>query len=211
MTEANSPTLLQQKVDENGYVLVYMPAHPESLDGYVYLHRLVMEVAVGGRLPHATHVHHRDRNPGNNVLQNLQLLPAALHEALHNVTGQHLERATAECDDWASDALEALRAHYEDARGRLPVEWSTRNGAADLARRARDETHRRSIDVLKGKWDAKLLTAKAAGRPPAAIAAELGCQEQVVRERMRVLSGKIPIVRKSGARPRQCPLAGRDD
>ena len=50
----------------------------------VALHRLIMEHRLGRRLAVSEHVHHRDGNRLNNTPENLAVLSAGIHSALHN-------------------------------------------------------------------------------------------------------------------------------
>jgi len=57
-----------------GYILVYCPDHPyASKKGYVREHRLVMEKHIGRYLIPSEVVHHRDDDPSNNAIENLEL------------------------------------------------------------------------------------------------------------------------------------------
>ena len=46
-------------------------------------HRVIVERAIGRTLVPTEHVHHRDHNPLNNDLANLEVLDAAVHFRLH--------------------------------------------------------------------------------------------------------------------------------
>lgn len=64
----------------HGYIRVRMPEHPyAATDGYVPQHRLVMEQHLGRYLLPNEHVHHKDGNKSNNVLENLTLISPANH------------------------------------------------------------------------------------------------------------------------------------
>lgn len=61
-------------VDQDGYVLVYKPEHPQARKaGYVLEHRLVAESVLGRLLEPGEVVHHRDRNKQNNDPSNLEV------------------------------------------------------------------------------------------------------------------------------------------
>lgn len=67
--------------------LVWVGAdHPMANgDGYVYEHRLVMSEELGRPLDPREVVHHRNGDPADNRIENLELLPSqAEHLALHN-------------------------------------------------------------------------------------------------------------------------------
>lgn len=74
------------KVDVNGYVAVYYPAHPNCWqNGCVYLHRLKMENKLGRYLRPEEIVHHKDENRGNNRITNLELTDSSEHRVEHAV------------------------------------------------------------------------------------------------------------------------------
>lgn len=72
-------------VEHSGYVMVRKPEHPFSwVNGYVKLHRLVMELKLQRYLKPEEHVHHVDGNKKNNNIDNLELLDMAEHRRIHN-------------------------------------------------------------------------------------------------------------------------------
>ena len=68
-----------RKIRKDGYILVYVPDHPHAIsDGagkrtYILEHRLVMEQYIGRYLLPDEVVHHKDSNPSNNDISNLEL------------------------------------------------------------------------------------------------------------------------------------------
>ena len=63
-----------RQVDVDGYVLLKCPDHPfANSHGYVREHRLVMEAHLGRYLQPFEVVHHKDDNPQNNSIENLEL------------------------------------------------------------------------------------------------------------------------------------------
>jgi hypothetical protein len=61
------------KVDGQGYILKHQPGHPHAADGYVRLHRLVMEKQLGRYLLPEEVVDHRDGDTSGNDPGNLRL------------------------------------------------------------------------------------------------------------------------------------------
>jgi len=68
----------------DGYIGVYVPKHPyASSDGYVMLHRLVMEQHIGRYLKTGEVVHHKNHIRNDNRLENLQLMSVSEHMSFH--------------------------------------------------------------------------------------------------------------------------------
>lgn len=60
----------------SGHIMVTAKKHPNATkDGYVFLHRLVMEKHLGRHLTKEEVVHHIDGDKSNNNLENLSLYP----------------------------------------------------------------------------------------------------------------------------------------
>lgn len=72
---ANSGLYLKIKVD---------PTHPyKDGDGYVMFHRFLMECMLGTYINQDYDVHHKDGNPLNNDMSNLEVLTTSEHMRLH--------------------------------------------------------------------------------------------------------------------------------
>jgi len=78
-------------IDKNGYVMIlvrpdaphYSMGSKKTKDGiprYVREHRLIMAKALGRLLDRTEIVHHKDGNPSNNQLENLELCTANNHK-----------------------------------------------------------------------------------------------------------------------------------
>lgn len=99
--------------DKSGYILVYMPDHPQSnSNGYIREHRLVMERVLGRPLLPTEVVHHKDDDPSNNSPDNLQL---------YESNNKHLaETLKGKCPEWTPEGLERIRQgierHAENAK-----------------------------------------------------------------------------------------------
>jgi ribosomal protein L37AE/L43A len=73
-----------QVVDNNGYLYAMCPQHPKALkNGYIYLHRLIVENYLGRLLKDDEVIHHKDLNKKNNSLDNLLVLSPSEHSKLH--------------------------------------------------------------------------------------------------------------------------------
>jgi hypothetical protein len=91
-------------LDDDGYVLVYLPTHPYARSPrrkYVLEHRLVMEKHLGRYLAPCEVVHHKDGDKQNNSLDNLELYPS---------NGCHLaEELKGRVPKWTDAGKEAIR------------------------------------------------------------------------------------------------------
>ena len=68
----------------DGYVLELCPDHPSANPyGFVLQHRLVVERHLGRFLTPLEVVHHKDMNPSNNDIDNLQVMSRREHMTLH--------------------------------------------------------------------------------------------------------------------------------
>ena len=65
--------------------------------GVQRLHRYVWEKA-HGKIPKGAHIHHKDGNPANNSLENLECLTPKAHAQTHPFEGESLERQLAHLD-----------------------------------------------------------------------------------------------------------------
>lgn len=126
---ALSPYTGGHTVIYNGYVYELCPHHPRAtMWGYVPQHRLVVERSLGRLLLSSEQVHHKDLNPLNNELDNLQVLSRKEHMAIHRA----IERARKYpplTKELVADALanggikaaaRALGCHTETIRNNFP-------------------------------------------------------------------------------------------
>ncbi len=73
-----------EKVEINGYLYIYMPKHPKSIQiGYVAEHRLIAESKIGRYLYDDEVVHHVNENKHDNRIGNLEIMTASEHNRLH--------------------------------------------------------------------------------------------------------------------------------
>lgn len=69
----------------SGYKLIYMPHHPSAdHHGYIREHRIIMEIQIGRYLKPKEVVHHINKNPSDNRIENLMLLKnCGFHTSIH--------------------------------------------------------------------------------------------------------------------------------
>lgn len=79
------------EVNIGGRIVVYSPNHPyPNWKRHVYRYRLVMEKHLGRILLPTEHVHHKNEDPMDDRLSNLEVLSKSEHHSYH---GQSLKRA----------------------------------------------------------------------------------------------------------------------
>lgn len=102
----------QARQDDQGYVLVWQPDHPnKAFKGWQYEHRLVAEHVIGRFLDSSEHVHHVNGVKDDNRPENLAVLDGAAHAVLTAV----------EYRDWLRRELAEL-AEYRRRYGLLEQE-----------------------------------------------------------------------------------------
>ena len=91
------------------------------------MHRYVWEF-YNGKIPTGFEVHHKDHNPANNDIDNLELMMAQNHRRYHakiqgikNVESGHLENIRGMTKEWHASAkgIEWHRKHYERTKDKL--------------------------------------------------------------------------------------------
>lgn len=79
------------KKHNRGYVICYVPRHPNAhADGYVMLHTVLMEIHIGRYLNADEVVHHINGIRDDNSIQNLELMNKHDHQSMH-LTKRHRE------------------------------------------------------------------------------------------------------------------------
>lgn len=70
--------------NDKGYILIHSPLHPyKNSKNHVLEHRLVMEKHLGRYLKKDEVVHHKNKNPSDNRLRNLELMNKRDHSFMH--------------------------------------------------------------------------------------------------------------------------------
>lgn len=67
----------------DGYVIINIPEHPKSFNGWYYEHRLVVEAGLDRILEDWETVHHINENKQDNRLINLFVCTRAQHSKAH--------------------------------------------------------------------------------------------------------------------------------
>ena len=78
-TGSKAPYWKGGRYKKDGYVLVFMPEHPNSIDGYIAEHRLIMTKYLGRPLEKGEIVHHISGVRNDNKIENLELLIIKTH------------------------------------------------------------------------------------------------------------------------------------
>lgn len=75
---------IKKVISKGDYQYALVPDHPNATEnGYVLLHRVVMENHLGRILNTEEIVHHKDNNKKNNVISNLEVMLKKTHSRLH--------------------------------------------------------------------------------------------------------------------------------
>lgn len=75
---------------ENGYVYLY----DKELRRKVAEHRYIAKKYINPNITSNDHVHHKDGNPFNNSIDNLEVLPAVMHRKLHSIKRSNICHGT---------------------------------------------------------------------------------------------------------------------
>ena len=75
---------IEKTINCGKYLYAVVPNHPKATNGrYVLMHRIVMENHLNRLLTDTEVVHHKDHNPRNNDISNLEVLDYKKHVQLH--------------------------------------------------------------------------------------------------------------------------------
>jgi hypothetical protein len=82
-------------VKKGDYLYAVVPEHPRaSSHGYVLLHRVIVENAIGRVLESFEVVHHKNHDKKDNRLENLEVMTATEHSFLHAKKGRNFVSLT---------------------------------------------------------------------------------------------------------------------
>ena len=112
---------------KNGYWAAYYPRHPMAWkgSGLVYAHRLVMENRIGRYLRPSEHIHHIDKDRGNNDFANLEITTPSEHKHLDHPGGRVVKRCLS-CGLEFSCTASKERGYCSipcGSVGRCKIEW----------------------------------------------------------------------------------------
>jgi hypothetical protein len=86
----------------DGYILLYMPEHPDARkSGYILEHRYVMEQAIGRRLTEIEVVHHINGDTQDNRIENLELFQSNAEHLAETLKGQ--------VPSWTEEGVQRIR------------------------------------------------------------------------------------------------------
>lgn len=75
---------IRKEIKKGDYLYALVPDHPNATkNGYVLMHRIIMENHLGRLLGKDEVVHHKDHNKFNNSVDNLEVMDKNAHLALH--------------------------------------------------------------------------------------------------------------------------------
>ncbi len=83
-----------RKVDAQGYIKIYIPKHPCSIDGRVLEHRYLVEQYINRYLTNEEVVHHINGNRTDNRLSNLYIFPKKVYHTFYEFLFNHYSVVT---------------------------------------------------------------------------------------------------------------------
>lgn len=83
-----------RKRTKHGYILLCIKNHPNSDgNGYIFEHRVMMEIYLGRFLKKDEIVHHLNEIKHDNRIENLKVMTTSDHTTFHNLGTKHTEHA----------------------------------------------------------------------------------------------------------------------
>ena len=143
------------RIGKGGYVLIHLPKHPMSFQGYYLLHRAVIEQNIGRFLYQCEQVHHLDRNRQNNDLSNLKLYATQRNHLLEEHSNSKIndEKLVALILEYADkrvkhDQLVGLDERFKDLMERYGHDQRARANMHKIGRQA-EELERQLAELYK--------------------------------------------------------------
>ena len=124
------------RINSNGYYII--TSGKEGNNGK-YLHRLIWEDFYGCEVPNGYIIHHKDFNPKNNCILNLQLMRLSDHIKLHNQGKIHTD--------------ETKKKMSESKKGKtLSEEHKKKISESNMGHEVSEETRKKISESKKGKY-----------------------------------------------------------
>ena len=111
-----------RKKNKAGYVLLCIHDHPNSdTKGYIFEHRVVVEMDCGRFLKPGEDVHHKNEIKHDNRIQNLEIISRSAHTMLHNLGSVQSETTRQKISDKAKKRFSNKKNHpfYKDVDDEL--------------------------------------------------------------------------------------------
>lgn len=89
---------IKKVIKKGDYLYALVPGHPNATkNGYVLMHRVVMENHLGRLLEKNEVVHHLDKDRHNNAIENLQVMDSREHNRMHSSIGRTIVELVCPC------------------------------------------------------------------------------------------------------------------
>lgn len=89
---------IKKVIKKGDYLYALVPDHPNATrNGYVLMHRVVMENHLGRLLEKNEIVHHLDEDKHNNAIENLQVMDSKEHNRMHSSTDRTIVELVCPC------------------------------------------------------------------------------------------------------------------
>lgn len=89
---------IKKVIKKGDYLYALVPDHPNATkNGYVPMHRVVMENHLGRLLEKSQVVHHLDEDRHNNAIENLQVMDSREHNRMHSSIGRTIVELVCPC------------------------------------------------------------------------------------------------------------------